>query len=91
MTEDLYAYLAEIRVFELDSTNSWGQFFKFYHGVWPAGFEAARQYVTGYGAMLYLDISNATKFVEVEDPHSFPIERCLYGASIRPKDGTVTG
>jgi hypothetical protein len=58
MTADLYAYLAEIRVFELDSTQSWGQYFKYYQGVWPAGFESARQYVTGYEGKLYLDITN---------------------------------
>jgi hypothetical protein len=35
MNDTMLMYMAEIRVFELDLTRSFGQYFKYYYGIWP--------------------------------------------------------
>jgi len=35
MNDTMHVYMAEIRVFELDIQRSFGQYFKYYHGIWP--------------------------------------------------------
>jgi len=34
-TDVLYLYMAEFRVFELNTNFSWGEFFKYSYGIWP--------------------------------------------------------
>jgi hypothetical protein len=58
MDPAFYVLLSDIRIFELDSAKSWGQYFKYYHGVWPQPyvFDAPRQLYTAYNGNIYLDI-----------------------------------
>jgi hypothetical protein len=62
LTSDLYMDYAEIRIFELDISRSFGQYFKYYFGIWPqpSDFAKQRQYYTAYDSILYLDINNNT-------------------------------
>jgi len=82
MTPSLFMYLAEMRIFDLDSARSFGQYFKYYHGVFPtnlaADFTQARQYYTSYNNVLYLDIRNPTKNMSNPGAIAFPIDRCIY-------------
>lgn len=82
--------LAEIRIFELDSTKSWGQYFKFYHGIWPSPstFEGQKQYYTGYNDTFYFDIANTNKYMTNTGAPLLPIERCIYGQYISSKVDT---
>ncbi len=88
MTPDLFMYLAEMRIFELEMTRSFGQYFKYYHGVFPTNLATdltqARQYYTSYNNVLYLDIRNPTKNMSNPAALTFPIERCIYGQMIGP-------
>jgi hypothetical protein len=33
--DDPFVYLADVRIFDLDATQSWGQYFKYYNEIWP--------------------------------------------------------
>lgn len=35
MSGGINVYLAEIRVLQLDTQQSWGQYLKYYHGIFP--------------------------------------------------------
>ena len=91
MTPDLYVYLAEMRVFELDSSKSFGQYFKYYHGIFPQNlatdFTQARQYFTAFSNTLFLDIRNPQKNMSNPNAITFPVERCTYGQMVGPKTG----
>ena len=80
-----------MRIFELDATKSFGQYFKYYHGVFPtnlaADFTQARQYYTSYNNVLYLDIRNPSKNMSNPGAMVFPIDRCIYGQYTGPDAG----
>ena len=83
MTDTMHFRMAELRIFELDITRSFGQYFKYYHGIWPTdlanNFDKQRQYLTSYNGILYMDIKNSSKNITNLNPIESPIERCLYG------------
>lgn len=37
MKNTMHFRMAELRVFELDTARSFGQYFKYYNGIWPPG------------------------------------------------------
>ena len=83
MNDTMHFRMAELRIFELDITRSFGQYFKYYHGIWPTdlanNFDKQRQYLTSYNGILYMDIKNSSKNITNLNPIESPIERCLYG------------
>jgi hypothetical protein len=86
MNDTLNFRMAELRIFELDISRSFGQYFKYYHGIWPTdlqtSFDKQKQYLTSYGDILYMDIRNGTKNIANSAPITSPFERCLYGQMI---------
>lgn len=83
-TDVLYLYMAEFRVFELNTNFSWGEFFKYSYGIWPplpGGYFNQRQYITAYGNIMFLDISNANMNMSISSTTSilFNVPRCTYG------------
>ena len=75
MTPTLFVYMGEVRVFALDSTQSFGPLFKCYRGVTTNLIQA----VTGYANIVQLDMNDASKTVANPAGISFTIERCNSG------------
>lgn len=76
-----YVQLAEVRIFQLDTAKSWGQYLKYYNEIWPvpSSFALQVQYYTSYGDVLYMDISNPSKAQVNTGAPTFPVTRCGYG------------